>query len=302
MDGVLIRNCHSSGNEVTGVNAYIGGITGFMTNNAKIENSYSTSKVDGNSRVGGLVGYMDLNCTVTNVYSTGKVTGMVKTTGGLIGEKENTSIVRDSYYDIEVSNQADVNKGEGLSTDQFMTKSTFNTAWNINGNADSDQPWVQMDGDNHPYLYSQSVAINNGLAVYDVLNSYAATSNGSVIDARGFRYALVTDSTNWTEVPSPNNNLGLDQQDVSLSITDWNAYYIQPYAKNGTSIYRGSMVEYMLGDRAIAKDVFIEGDLFAEGGVLEAKYTYESISEPEKGSLFKWFRSDDASGQVRWKL
>lgn len=82
MQGVVLSNSYSSGNEITGSGEYVGGLVGNMNNSSTIENSYSTSKVNGTSSVGGLLGAMGGPSTVSNSYSTGIVEGNGTNTGG----------------------------------------------------------------------------------------------------------------------------------------------------------------------------------------------------------------------------
>jgi hypothetical protein len=79
-DEAFIDSCSFSGT-VTGTSFQIGGLVGFNFK-AEIKDSYSTEKVNGNNAVGGLVGYN--SSIIKNSYSASKVTGN-SGVGGLVG-------------------------------------------------------------------------------------------------------------------------------------------------------------------------------------------------------------------------
>lgn len=301
LEGTSVRNSYSSGNLILEGNLYIGGFTGYMTNRSSIVNGYATSKVNGSSNVGGLVGYMDLRSSVTNAYSTGFVYGVGINIGGLIGQKDAMSSVNFSYYDNETSDQTDVNKGEGLTTSEFKITGTFNSGWNINGSKNSTQPWVMGQG-SRPYLYTQSVSINNGLVINDTVDSYVAINVGGSISERGIRYSNILDISNWTEVPSNNVNLGVDRQALGDVISQTGAYFIQPYAKNIKTLFMGTMVDYTrTDDQPIAINVHVNYTQNLDEA-LEGKYTYQSNITSENGSTYKWYRSEDDLGTGKTEL
>ncbi len=129
-----IENCYSIGNvNGTRVNyEQLDGYGGLVGHNAGIiRNSYSEGSVsntgDGYS-YGGLVGVN--SGTVENSYSIGNVTG-VNHIGGLVGFNENGTYIN-SFWDIDTSGQTSSAGGEGKTTAEMQTKSTFtNAGWDF---------------------------------------------------------------------------------------------------------------------------------------------------------------------------
>ena len=121
----IVSNCYSTGS-VTGYKS-AGGLVG-SNSYSTVSNCYSTGSVTGSgSRVGGLVG--DNDGTVSNCYSNGSVTGS-GSVGGLVGD--NTGTVSNSFWDTQTSGQSISAGGEGKTTAEMTTQSTFTSAgWNF---------------------------------------------------------------------------------------------------------------------------------------------------------------------------
>ncbi len=103
--GGTIENVGLIGGSVTG-NLFVGALVG--ENEGTITNSYATSAVSsGAGYVGGLVGDNEAG-TIANSYATGAVDGGVgsNSVGGLVGQTEIDSIIRDSYATGTVSGGA----------------------------------------------------------------------------------------------------------------------------------------------------------------------------------------------------
>jgi len=123
-----ITNSYATG-DVTG-SGEVGGLVG--RNYADITNSYATGSVNANGWVGGLVGG-NRGGIIINCYSIGSVSG-TQDVGGLIGR--NYATITNSYWDIDTSGQTSSAGGEGKTTAEMKTKSTFVdwdfvTVWNI---------------------------------------------------------------------------------------------------------------------------------------------------------------------------
>ena len=135
-----IISCYSTG-MISG-NRIVGGLIG--NNFGSITACYSTAMVYGIDRgIGGLVG---LNSgRIESCYSSGFVGGgaveegavwIARTTGGLVGEYRftNSGVVRSSFWDIESSGQDWSTGGEGNTTAQMQTLSTYvNAGWDLTG-------------------------------------------------------------------------------------------------------------------------------------------------------------------------
>jgi hypothetical protein len=121
-----MSNCYSTGS-VNGVSE-VGGLVGY--NAGSFSNCYSISSVSGDDYVGGLVGqngYSSLHIKhpgyIYNSYSTGRVQGDLNI-GGLVGKHEYGAIER-SFWDVNTSDLAYSDGGEGKTTAQMQTQSTF---------------------------------------------------------------------------------------------------------------------------------------------------------------------------------
>mgnify|MGYP001002077618 CR=1 FL=1 len=137
-----IVKCFATGN-VTGI-AYVGGLVGENNGSSNID-SYATGAVTGTGGyVGGLVGRNFFGPTVTNCYAIGSVTG----TGGLIGGKQSGDIVTNSYWDTETSGMDTSVSGEGKTTAEMQTKTTFvdwdfDTIWDIDPAENNGYPFLR---------------------------------------------------------------------------------------------------------------------------------------------------------------
>ena len=129
----IISNCYSTGTvSGSGMCSCVGGLVGY--NDSIISNCYSTGTVSGSSYVGGLVGDNGVG-SISSCYSTGSVSGS-SYVGGLVGSYFNAlSGVSGSFWDIQTSGQTTSAGGEGKTTAQMKTLSTFTSAgWNFDDN------------------------------------------------------------------------------------------------------------------------------------------------------------------------
>ena len=144
VDDARIKKCYSTGT-VEGQYG-VGGLVGYH-NGSMVEQSYSHAAVTGKGRVGGLVGNL-MSSFIDESFSTGKVTVTPDPTlynGGLVGSTYDTNNTTKSYYDTETSNQTTSAGGIGKTTSEMKTQSTY-TNW------DFSNVW-SMDG-SYPYLTS----------------------------------------------------------------------------------------------------------------------------------------------------
>ncbi|MBW6515772.1 MAG: chitobiase/beta-hexosaminidase C-terminal domain-containing protein [Candidatus Cloacimonetes bacterium] len=146
-DFSIVENSYSKG--IVEGNRWIGGLVGTLWYSS-IVNSYCTGDVTGDSVVGGLVGMNGNVSLITNCYSTGSVTGE-EDTGGLVGITSE-GVVVESFWDFETSGQTESSGGEGKSTEEMKTESTytdvgwdFDTIWSINGNINEGYPYLQSN-------------------------------------------------------------------------------------------------------------------------------------------------------------
>ena len=204
----LIENCSASGN-VSG-NSNAGGLVGrintfrdnWATGEVKICRSYASGNVQGTDTCGGLVGFIDEiriieDCyalgnivgtshtgglvgsnfgTVIRSYSKGMVSGTGGSTGGLIGVTEGDGSTLLCYWDTESSQILVSNGGNGKTTPEMQTQSTF-VGWDFVGestNGDNEIWRMCADGVDYPRLsweFAQNgdFACGDGTDILDLL-------------------------------------------------------------------------------------------------------------------------------------
>jgi len=143
-NGGTISNCYSKG---TVSSSYgVGGLAG--DNGGTISNCYATGLVSGRynaTNVGGLAGYNA--SSISSCYATGMVSGS-ENAGGLVGRNDGSVSI--SFWDIETSGRLSSAGGEGKTTAEMKTLSTFTLAgW------DFVDIWSICEGTNYPRLLWQ---------------------------------------------------------------------------------------------------------------------------------------------------
>ncbi len=150
----------------------VGGLVG--RNLDTITNCYSLAHVEGKASVGGLVGRnghvgaeavrpVRVYGTISKSYSAGIVVEM-DSGGGLVGSQVDGEITN-SFWDIQMSGQAESGGGIGITTDEMQTASTFLEAgWdfvdeNDNGTEDI---WKISEGLDYPRLWWEPSKYSGG--------------------------------------------------------------------------------------------------------------------------------------------
>lgn len=125
-----IENCYSTGEISHSGFGKTGGLVGYS--DGIIENCYSISNVFGET-AGGLVGILGAKKIIRCSYAAGAVSGT--NTGGLVGGSNvQGHNIENSYYDKEVSGQADTEKGTGRKTKEMKSTDYPNwdtSIWNL---------------------------------------------------------------------------------------------------------------------------------------------------------------------------
>lgn len=147
-------NC--SGNEA-------GGLVG-ITQGSLIENSFALGSVSGNNRVGGLVGQLLWGSNIVNCFSAGQVTGSGGQTGGLVGRNQGGNATN-SFWDTETSGYTSSDVGNGLSTAEMKTQSSFTNwdftnVWGMNPAINDGYPYLQIFVDDDPDEYTWTGAVS----------------------------------------------------------------------------------------------------------------------------------------------
>ena len=123
-----------------------------------ISNSYATGAVTGVSYLGGLVG-KNYSGTISNSYATGAVTG-TSYLGGLVGYSLASSVVNNSFWNINTTGIDNSQGGTGMSTANMTNLANFTGFTIANGSVnplwDFSTTWGMSSAINggHPYLLS----------------------------------------------------------------------------------------------------------------------------------------------------
>ena len=148
LESETIIGCYVQGGSVSGGDR-VGGLVG--SNGGLIIRCYATNSVSGNDFVGGLVGYNE--GAITNCYSAGKVKGKINV-GGMAGNGSYGTVTA-SFWDIQTSDQTTSAGGEGKTTAEMKTMSTFTDAgWDFAGESVNgiEDIWSICEGTNYPRL------------------------------------------------------------------------------------------------------------------------------------------------------
>uniref|UniRef100_UPI00112038A4 immunoglobulin-like domain-containing protein n=1 Tax=Paenibacillus paridis TaxID=2583376 RepID=UPI00112038A4 len=124
-----INRSYSTGNAHAGSQGMAGGLVGYKAN-GNIMNSFSWGNASGDGAVfvGGLVG-MNNGGDVSYSYSTGSASGGTDANGGLIGFKQGTGTVSNSYYNNAAATSS--YGGVAKSATELKRQTTF-TGWDFN--------------------------------------------------------------------------------------------------------------------------------------------------------------------------
>lgn len=151
----IIDECYATGN-VNSIFSGDGGLVG-VGSGGTISNCYATGNVTGLWLVGGLAG--ENAGTIINCYSTGAVFGN-SYFGGLVGDNDDPyGTITASFWDVNTSGLTVSDGGEGNTTAEMKTESTFTDAgWDFVGETanGTDDIWrMCVDNVNYPLLWWQ---------------------------------------------------------------------------------------------------------------------------------------------------
>lgn len=112
----------------------VGGLAG-SGNTCTESNSFSSGSISGNGEVGGLIGFAETD-TVSYSYSSANVNGTAACVGGLVGDNDLSSMVRNSYTIGSVSGSSDYYGGlVGYNRSSSTTSNSYSTA-SVSGSGD----------------------------------------------------------------------------------------------------------------------------------------------------------------------
>ncbi len=142
-----ISNCYSTGVVLTSSEwASAGGLVGDnYEEGAIISNCYATGDVNGGAYAGGLVA-TNYKGAISYCYSIGAVSGS-SSVGGLVGENYDCNSVISAFWDVNTSGQTESAGGEGKTTAEMKTLSTF-----VSAGWDFVEVWGIGNGQTYTYL------------------------------------------------------------------------------------------------------------------------------------------------------
>jgi hypothetical protein len=145
-----LTQCHSGG--TADGNESVGGLVG--SNGGDVRDCYASVNVTGDRFVGGLIG--DNPAVVTSCYSIGAVVGTYYAHVGGIAGFMSTGDVIGSFWGVETSGLRKSGGGEGRTTAEMQTDSTFlDAGWDFideTENGTSDIWWI-LKGKDYPRLW-----------------------------------------------------------------------------------------------------------------------------------------------------
>jgi hypothetical protein len=144
----IIESCFSTGTVIG--ESYVGGLVGFE-NAGTNRYCYSAANVSGDI-AGGLVGYSDCS-TISDCYSVGIISATAGSVyfGGLLADGWENNIIS-SFWDIQTSGQQTSHGGEGKTTLEMKTLTTFTeTGWDFLATDGDPADWW-MPVDDYPKL------------------------------------------------------------------------------------------------------------------------------------------------------
>jgi len=140
----------------------VGGLVGANERGSIADCFAAGGAITGDGTVGGLVGGNDRG-TVTRCYSTCAVSGN-HTTGGLVGYSFHDDVIA-CFWDTQTSGQANSADGEGKTTAEMQTASTFLEAgWDFVDETENDTEdiWKIVEGQTYPLLSWQKYGGGTG--------------------------------------------------------------------------------------------------------------------------------------------
>ncbi len=241
--GGLVGNNHgtitecASLTEVTG-DSRIGGLVGYNFYGG-IGHCYSLSNVTGTTSVGGLVGTCGSQATIVHCYSAGSVQG-TENVGGLLGSNGQGEILY-CFWDIEKSGQINSAGGEGKTTAEMQTASTFigwgpYAVWTIN--EELDYPRLLWESTPGEMLTTPSFPMLQGSGTYD--DPYLIYTAEQLNEIGLFQiewdkhYTLMADIDLSTYSSTAFNIIGLYNKPFS-GVFDGNSHAISNFNYTGSS-------------------------------------------------------------------
>ncbi|WP_026804492.1 two-partner secretion domain-containing protein [Aliarcobacter lanthieri] len=231
----------------------VGGLVGYQ-NSGKIENSYASGTVSGDSYVGGLVGQTSAG-TISNSYASGTVSSKSDNVGGLVGSNYGTisnsyasgtvsgnsyvgglvgqnilGTITNSYYDRETNTNSMDDSSYGKTKEEILEAFKGKEAWVTSGTILLPQLKtfytpidIVVDGGSKP---TPTLDKNIQNIVDGILNQIAQTTQIEAQAENQIEKQIVNTNQN-TQALSLNNNFGVEIVNGGINVPD-----IQEEARN----------------------------------------------------------------------
>ena len=229
--------------------AYAGGLAGLISTGAAVKASYARGDVHGGAATaasnyrGALAGHLKgATSQIAASFATGALTGAASSGRcGIVGHREGTSTINDSYYNSDTLGQTScsVNNGTGKTTSELQTPTAYGTGsavyadWNLDivgtGNI-ADDPWSFGTASQYPVVkhgFGDSASIEKQrpevtfsvtpITIYEAVGgATSATLTATLTSA--WNVPVVVDVTGLTNCMAP----GTSSTDLALKFTTTN--------------------------------------------------------------------------------
>ena len=296
MRGGSIQNAWNAG-AVSGTGHSAGGIVGYATDAAMIQNVCNTGAITGNESVGGIVGAMESN-TLRYVWNTGTVAGSQKV-GGIVGETD-VGTVRHAVSKTGSAGQAVGASSNGtdvtdvkVAPEADMKLAATYTSWQdehgkalVATEGGVGTPWRIYNGHTMPLLTSLMKGTKRLAKVYDgktfgdgdahILSDTALEENVGTYDARGiysdaFGYDLIGSTY---RIAPKELNLALANGARFDKTYDGNANVAQSLTKDGNY----SLTGFITGEGAGIELSAVTGKYADKNAARDKAVTFDGLT------------------------
>ena len=226
---INFQKCKSNTTITTGSSQDIGGFVGVVFKST-LRNCYASGSVSGGSQIGGFLGLASRDCFY-NCYSSTSVSGSGSYVGGFAGRTYGNDIVKEVYWDTEVSGQSSSVLGEGKTTAQMKDIDTYplleEQNWSGTVNAWTDWKNFKCYVDWASGDKFDGLQVNDTIQVYDgyqwitcTILTYVSNERLEIdqwIEGTGLSYTAFKSNYGWNIVLKQNHD---GQEDTAVWFID----------------------------------------------------------------------------------
>ena len=233
-----VERCYNTGKIYGKEN--VGGITGIIKNydgSSYISNSYNAGEIDGEEKcIGGITGYLDANRRIECCYNVGKITCAAgeNRVGAMIGFREFVAGVSNCYYlDTSYKTGSGLgshggNAGIECTMEEMQLTSTFkgfdfNNLWYIQGNAGYIYPQLHTEGERwYAKLLILDGKTGESATDYQIRIENSDDLDGVVVEQYGYvvgRYSAYQSSAQVVISKNGYKDFIINASDLNISIS-----------------------------------------------------------------------------------